>query len=109
MSIPSIIQDALADQKWTKTMNEEMEALQKSTTWELCQLPKGKKKVGCKWVFTVKLDTNGSIDRYKARLVVKGYTQKYGVDYQETFALVAKMNTIWILISIAVNRDWALQ
>ena len=109
VSIPSNIQDALADPKWTKAMNEEMEALQKNNTWELCQLPKGKKKVGCKWVFTVKLKADGSIDRYKARLVAKGYTQKYGVDYQETFAPVAKMNTIRILISIAVNRDWALQ
>ena len=61
------------------------------------------------WVLTVKLEADKSTDRYKARLVAKGYTQKYGVDYQETFAPVAKMNTIRILISIAVNRDWALQ
>ena len=101
--IPSNIQDALADQKWTKAINEEMEALQKNNTWELCQLPIGKKKVGCKWVFTVKLKADGSIDRYKARLVAKEYTQKYGVDYQETFAPVTKMNIIRILISIAVN------
>ena len=109
VSIPSNVQDALADPKWTKVMNEEVEALQKNNTWELCQLPTGKKKVGCKWVFTVKLKADGSIDRYKARLVAKGYTQKYGVDYQETFAPVAKINTIRIIISIAVNRDWALQ
>ena len=74
--------------------------------WDLCQLPTEKKKVGCKWMFTVKLKADGSIDRYKARLVTKGYTQKYRVDYQETFAPVAKMNTILIRISIVVNRDW---
>uniref|UniRef100_A0A6N2MRA1 Integrase catalytic domain-containing protein n=1 Tax=Salix viminalis TaxID=40686 RepID=A0A6N2MRA1_SALVM len=103
VSIPSNVQDALADPKWTKAMNEEMEALQKNNTWELCQLPTGKKKVGCKWVFTVKLKVDGSIDRYKAR------STEWITTYQETFAPVAKMNTIWILISIAVNRDWTLQ
>ena len=55
-------------------MNEEMEALQKNNTWEICQLPKGKKKVGCKWVFMVKIKADDNIDRYKARLVAKGYT-----------------------------------
>uniref|UniRef100_A0A6N2KJR5 Reverse transcriptase Ty1/copia-type domain-containing protein n=1 Tax=Salix viminalis TaxID=40686 RepID=A0A6N2KJR5_SALVM len=109
VSIPSNVQDALADPKWTVAINEELEALQKNNTWELCPLPEGKKTVGCKWVFTVKLKADGSIDRYKARLVAKGYTQRYGIDYQETFAPVAKINTIRILIALAVNRDWVLQ
>ena len=65
--------------------------------------------MGCKWVFAVKLEADGSLERYKARLVAKGYTQMYGVDYQETFVLVAKMNTIRILLSLAVNFDWELQ
>ena len=65
--------------------------------------------MGCKWVFAVKLKADGSLERYKARLVAKGYTQMYGVDYQETFVLVAKMNTIRILLSLAVNFDWELQ
>ena len=90
-------------------MNEEMGALQKNATWELIPLPKGMKPIGCRWVFTVKLKPNGSIDRYKARLAAKGYAQRYGIDYQDTFAPVAKINTIRILISIAANRDWPLQ
>ena len=109
VSIPSNVQDALADPRWKKAMNEEMEALQKNSTWELIVLPEGKKAIGCRWVYTVKLKADGSIDRYKARLVAKGYAQKYGIDYQETFAPVAKFNTIRILISIAANRDWPLQ
>ena len=87
-------------------MIEKMEALQKNSTWELVPLPKGKKTIDCKWVYTMKPKADGSINRYKARLVTKGYTQKYRVDYQETFTPVAKPNTISILISIAVNRDW---
>ena len=102
-SIPSNVQDVLADPKWRKAMNEEMEALQKNATWELVPLPKGMKPIGYRWVFTVKLKPNGSIDRYKARLVAKGYAQRYGIDYQDTFAPVAKINTIRILISIAAN------
>ena len=109
ISIPSSVQDALEDPKWTKAMNEEMEALQKNATWELVSLPKGRKTIGCRWVFTVKLRADGSIDRYKARLVAKGYTQRYGIDYQDTFAPVAKINTIRIIISIAANRDWPLK
>ena len=103
VSIPSNMQDALADPKWRKAMNEEMEALQKNATWELVPLPKGMKPIGCRWVFTMKLKPDGSIDRYKARLVAKGYAQRYGIDYQNTFAPVAKINTIRILIYIAAN------
>ncbi|PRQ39952.1 putative RNA-directed DNA polymerase [Rosa chinensis] len=100
--------DTLADPKWTQAMNEELEALQKNSTWDIVTMPAGKKTVGCRWVFTVKLKADGSIDRYKARLVAKGYTQRYGIDYEETFAAVAKINTVRILISLAATKDWPL-
>nr|XP_011470560.1 PREDICTED: uncharacterized protein LOC101303284 [Fragaria vesca subsp. vesca] len=109
VSIPSTVQDVMTDPKWTQAMNEELEALQINSTWDIVPKPAGKKTVGCRWVFTVKLKADGSIDRYKARLVAKGYTQRYGIDYEETFASVAKINTVRILISLAATKDWPLR
>ncbi|CAL8162165.1 unnamed protein product [Prunus armeniaca] len=62
--------------------------------------------MGCKWIFTIRHKADGIFDRYKARLVAKGYTQTYDIDYQETFAHVAKMNTIRVLLSLAANLNW---
>ena len=69
----------------------------------------GKKTVGSKWVFTVKYKSDGTIERYKSRLVAKSYTQTYCIDYQEIFAPVAKMNTVRVILSLTVNLDWPLQ
>ena len=62
-------------------MIEEMQALNKNSTWEMVELPKRKNMVGCKWVFSTKYKPNKTVDKYKARLVAKGYTQTYGIDY----------------------------
>ncbi|TQD97326.1 hypothetical protein C1H46_017084 [Malus baccata] len=109
IKIPTRVEEALKDSKWTKAMQDEMEALQKNNTWSVVPLPKGKKSVGCKWVFTIKHKTDGTIDKYKARLVAKGFTQTFGVNYQETFAPVVKMNTIRVLLSLTANHDWPMR
>ncbi|CAJ2655949.1 unnamed protein product [Trifolium pratense] len=108
-TIPTSLSEALFDRKWKQAMDLEMEALDKNNTWELVSLPNGKKPVGCKWVYTVKYKADGSIERYKARLVAKGFTQTYGIDYSETFAPVAKMNTVRVILSLAANYNWNLQ
>ncbi|CAL2241680.1 unnamed protein product [Prunus armeniaca] len=93
---------------WTNAINVEMDALNKNKTWDLVPLPQGKKAVGCRWVFTLKYKADGSIDRYKARLVAKEYTQTYEVDYLETFAPMTKLNIVRVLLSLAANHNWPL-
>ena len=85
-------------------MDDEMNALIRNGTWEIVTLPKDKKPVSCRWVFTVKYNSDSSVERYKAQLVAKGYTQEYGIDY----ASVAKMNTVRVLITMAANFNWDL-
>ena len=71
-------------------------------------LPKDKNAIGCKWVYKVKHNADGSMNRYKARLVVKGYAQTYGIDYEETFSPVARMATVRAVIAMAASKGWYL-
>ena len=88
-------------------MAAEIASLEANNTWTLTPLPVGKKPIGCKWVYKVKYKADGSIKRYKARLVVKGFTQK-GVDYFETFSPVAKMVSVKVLLVVASIKGWFL-
>ncbi|KAL0410958.1 UNVERIFIED_CONTAM: Retrovirus-related Pol polyprotein from transposon TNT 1-94 [Sesamum latifolium] len=94
VSEPQSFEDASRDECWTKAMNEEMITIEKNETWKLVDLPKGKKTIGLKWIFKIKFNQDGSIQKYKARLVAKGYSQQPGIDFTETYAPVARIETI---------------
>ncbi|KAF5815294.1 putative RNA-directed DNA polymerase [Helianthus annuus] len=89
-------------------MNVEMEALYRNNTWIVVDLPKGRKPIGCKWVYRIKYKANGEVERYKARLVAKGFNQREGIDFGETFSPVVKMVTVRIILKLVVNKGWPL-
>ena len=105
---PRNYSEACNDINWITAMNDEMEALYRNQTWILTDLPKGRKPIGCKWVHKIKYKSNGDVDRYKARLVAKGYSQKEGIDFDETFSPVAKLVTVRCVITLATNMNWNL-
>lgn len=81
-------------EKWRKPAEEEVEALLKNGTWEYVKLPPGRKAIGSKWVFKIKRNADGSIDRYKGRLVAKGYSQRPGIDFNEVFSPTVQWNAL---------------
>lgn len=105
---PTTYAQALKFREWCKAMDIEIVALEDNGTWLICSLPEGKQAVGCKWVFKIKLNADGTIERYKARVVAKGYTQQEGLDYVETFSPVAKLATVKLLLAVAAAKGWSL-
>ena len=106
LSEPLSYKEAVLDPLWQQAMVEELSALHQTDTWSLVPLPAGKRAIGSRWVYKIKTRSDGSIERYKARLVAQGFSQQYGMDYDETFAPVAKLTTIRTLIAVASVRQW---
>ena len=100
--------DSPDKQHWMNAMENEMDSLYDNDVWDLVELPKDRKTVGSKWVFKIKTATDGSIERYKARLVAQGFSQKYGQDYDETFCPVVRSESIRTLISLSVRNGLKL-
>ncbi|KAK0577350.1 hypothetical protein LWI29_031736 [Acer saccharum] len=105
---PYTYKEAMEDvdsRHWQKAMQSEIESMFDNKVWSLVDLPKGIKPIGCKWVYKRKIGMDGKVETFKARLVAKGYTQKEGIDYEETFSPVAMLKSIRILLSIAASLD----
>ena len=105
---PITYQEAVIDvdsSLWQKAMNTEMESMYSNQVWKLVDLPPNVRSIGCKWIYKRKRGSSGQVEAYKARLVAKGYSQREGIDYEETFSPVAMIKSFRILLSIATYLD----
>jgi hypothetical protein len=105
---PTSFDEAEQSPHWRKAMLEEMRSIEENGTWYLSELPPGRRAIGLKWVFKVKHDEQGRIVKHKARLVMKGYAQRRGLDYDEVFAPVARLDSIRLLIALAAHQSWSI-
>ncbi|XP_074300473.1 uncharacterized protein LOC141631744 [Silene latifolia] len=105
---PSSFKEAICDSRWKKAMEEEIDALKANKTWSVVDLPPNKSAIGCMWVYKIKRKSDGSIERYKARLVVFGNHQVEGIDFVETFAPTVKMVTVRTFLALAAINNWEL-
>ncbi|GJR59176.1 zinc finger, CCHC-type containing protein [Tanacetum coccineum] len=103
---PKNYKEASNDQRWIEAMKVELDSINRNNTWVLTNLPTGHKAIGLKWVFKTKKDANGNIIKHKVRLVAKGYIQEHGIDFEEVFVPVARMETVRLLLAIAANNKW---
>ncbi|CAL1371911.1 unnamed protein product [Linum trigynum] len=106
--IPSNYRQACGIPKWDATMTDEVTALEANQTWDVVDRTPDMSVVGSKWVYNIKMNPDGSLECFKARVVAQGFSQEYGIDYDETFALVAKMKTVRCVLAVAAMRDWPL-
>ncbi|KAD3640580.1 hypothetical protein E3N88_29803 [Mikania micrantha] len=103
---PMNYHQARGNKHWEKAMEAEINSIEKNRTWALTNLPSGHKPIGLKWVYKIKRDAKGKIVKYKARLVVKGYVQEHGVDFDEVFAPVTRLVTVRLMLAIAAREGW---
>ena len=108
ISDPTNFNEAIRHSQWKEAMDAEIRAIEKNHTWSLVSLPEGAKAIGVKWIYKTKFNELGEVDKLKARLVVKGYAQEYGIDYTEVFAPVARMDTVRMIIAVAAQRGWGI-
>ena len=105
---PTKVEEALQDESWVEAMHDELLQFQRNDVWTLVPRPKGEHIINTKWIFRNKTDEEGNMICNKARLVAQGYSQMEGVDYDETFALVAHMESIRILLALTCHLKFRL-
>jgi hypothetical protein len=105
---PESFEEAEKDDSWKRAMEAEIQMIEKNNTWDLVDRPSDKPIIGVKWVYKTKLNLDGSVQKNKARLVAKGYSQKPGIDFNETFAPVARLDTVRTLVALAAQKSWKL-
>lgn len=101
---PQTYEEAIGKPAWEEAMKKEFEVLKANQTWVLTSLPKGKKPISCTWIYKIKHKANGSVEKYKVRLVVKGFSQKKGIDYSETLSPIVKMTVVRSLIVVTIKN-----
>lgn len=102
---PSCYNQASKNRHWNQAMKAEIDAIERNGTWKLTELPKGQKVIGLKWIFKLKKDANGEIVKHKAKLVAKGYAQEKGVDFDEIFAPVTRLETVRLLLALVAKNE----
>jgi hypothetical protein len=107
-SEPSSFKEAAGQQVWKDAMMEEYQSIMKNDIWDIVLRPKGKSVVTSKWIYKIKHTADGSIEKYKARFIARGFSQKEGVDYEETFSPVARYTSIRMVISLASVMGWKI-
>jgi hypothetical protein len=107
-SEPSSYEEATTQQVWREAMVEEYASIMQNDMWEVVPRPDGKSVISSKWLYKIKYVADGSIEKYKARFVARGFSQREGVDYSETFAPVARYTLIRSVISIATKMGWEI-
>ncbi|XP_076937607.1 uncharacterized protein LOC143605339 [Bidens hawaiensis] len=103
---PRTYKEAAVDEKWIEAMKVELDSINRKKTWILTDLPKDHKAIGLKWVFKTKRDASGNIIKHKAHLVAKGYVQQHGIDFEEVFAPVARIETVRLILALAAYNKW---
>jgi hypothetical protein len=107
-SVPKSVRSALVDPHWRAAMLDEFDALLANDTWTLVPRPVGVNIVTGKWIYHHKFRDDGSLDRYKARWVLRGFTQRPGINFDETFSPVVKPATVHVVLTLALSKDWPI-
>ncbi|KAG8479120.1 hypothetical protein CXB51_029820 [Gossypium anomalum] len=108
-NLPSDIHAAMSNASWQAAIHSELQALLRNNTWSLCPLLANRRAIGCKWLFKVKTKADGTVDRYKAHLVAKGFSQHAGVNFRETFSPMVRATTIRTILALSVMKGWPLR